>query len=142
MPRKATPTTWAQKMQKRPPHSVILAKDFAGVPAGLKLLISCPMEVQAYLLAEVPYGQTRPIQQMRKELAALHGADAACPVSTAIFLRIVAEHAWEQIEAGTPASEVAPFWRVIEPNTPLAKKLAAGSDWVARQRALESGLAS
>jgi hypothetical protein len=131
------PKTWAQKMKAKPPHTVVLDKDFAGVPAGARLLISCPHEVEAYLRNQVPAGETRAIQQMRRELAATHGADAACPVSTAIFLRTVAEAAWDEIEAGKPATEVAPFWRVVEPGSPLAKKLRAGSDWIAHQRQAE-----
>jgi hypothetical protein len=132
------PKTWSQKMQAKPPHTVVLDKDFAGVPAGATLLISSPAEIEAYLHAHVPAGEVRVVQQMRRELAQLHGADAACPVSTAIFLRIVAESAWDQIEAGAAATEVAPFWRVVEPNSPLAKKLRAGSQWIAQQRAAET----
>lgn len=131
------PKTWQQKMNAKPPHTVVLDRDFAGVPAGAKLLISCPREVEAYLRTQVPPGQTRAIQQMRRELAALHGADAACPVSTAIFLRTVAEAAWDAIEAGAPATEVAPFWRVVDPQSPLAKKLRAGAVWIEQQRSAE-----
>jgi hypothetical protein len=129
--------TWAEKMQAKPPHIARLDRDFAGVPAGSRLLISCPHEVEAYLRQHVPAGETRAIQQMRRDLAKLHGADAACPVSTSIFLRIVAEAAWDQIEAGTPVRDVAPFWRVVEPGSPLARKLRMGSDWIAHQRDME-----
>lgn len=73
----------------------------------------------------------------RRELAQQHGADAACPVSTAIFLRTVAEAAWDQIEAGVPVPQVAPFWRVVNPASALAKKLRAGPGWIAEQRAAE-----
>jgi hypothetical protein len=131
------PKTWQDKIQAKPPRTVVLDKDFAGVPAGARLLISCPLEVAHYLRTQVPPGETRAIQQMRRELARQHGADAACPVSTAIFLRTVAEAAWDQIEAGTAAAQVAPFWRVVEPSSPLAKKLRAGSEWIAQQRAAE-----
>jgi hypothetical protein len=118
---------------------VTLEKDFAGVPAGAKLLISCPVEVEHYLRQHVPSGETRELQQMRRELAKLHGADATCPVSTAIFLRTVAEAAWDEIESGVPTSEVAPFWRVVDPKSPLAKKLRAGGAWIEQQRAAERG---
>ncbi len=37
--------TWAEKMKTKPPHHVILDKDFAGIPTGSKLHISCPLEV-------------------------------------------------------------------------------------------------
>lgn len=136
MPRK--PKTWADKMQARPPHTVVLDKDFAGVPAGARLLISCPLELAEHLQTQIPPGTTISVQQLRRDLAARHGADATCPVSTAIFLRTVAETAWDEIEAGKPIDQVTPFWRVVEPGTPLAKKLRAGSDWIAEQRAAEA----
>jgi hypothetical protein len=129
--------SWQQKMRAKPPKTVVTDKDFAGIPAGSRLLISSPEEVDYYLRHCVPSGTTKPVQQMRRELAAIHGVDATCPVSTAIFLRVVAEVAWEEIEAGAAASEVAPFWRVVEPGSPLAKKLRAGSAWIAEQRAAE-----
>jgi hypothetical protein len=131
------PKSWQDKMKAKPPHTVTLDKDFAGVPAGSRLLISCPVEVEDYLRTKVPPGQTREVQQLRRELAAMHGADAACPVSTAIFLRTVAEAAWDQIEAGVPTSEVAPFWRVVDGNSKLAKKLRCGGAWIEQQRAAE-----
>lgn len=136
MPRQAK--TWAAKKQARPPHTVTLDKDFAGVPAGSRLLISCPLELEDYLRHHVPAGTTKAVQQLRRELAAWHGADATCPVSTAIFLRVVAEAAWDDIEAGKATTEVAPFWRVVEPGSPLAKKLRAGSAWIAQQRLAEA----
>ena len=134
--------TWQQKMQANPPHTVRLDKGFAGVPAGSILLISCPQVVESYLRAKVPVGETREIQQMRRELAAMHGAGASCPVSTALFLRTVAEAAWDRIEAGVSTEDVAPFWRVIDPKSPLAKKLRAGGAWIEQQRAAEREVAT
>jgi hypothetical protein len=115
-----------------------LDKDFAGVPAGSRLLISSPGELEEYLRKQVPVGTTKAIQQVRRELAVLHQADATCPVSTSIFLRTVAEVAWDEIEAGTPVTEVAPFWRVVDPKSPLAKKLRAGPQWIEQQRHAEA----
>lgn len=132
-----TAKTWADKKRAKPPHTVILDKDFAGVPAGARLLISCPVELEDYLRRHVPSGTTKEIQQVRRELASLHGADATCPVSTSIFLRTVAEAAWDEIQAGKATTEVAPFWRVIDPKSPLAKKLRAGSQWIEQQRLAE-----
>lgn len=131
------PKTWQEKMKAKPPHTVVLDKDFAGVQAGARLLISCPMEVESYLRQHIPPGETRAMQQVRRELARLHGADATCPVSTALFLRTVAEAAWDEIEAGTPVTKVAPFWRVVDPGSPMAKKLRAGSEWIEQQRRAE-----
>ena len=82
-------------------------------------------------------GRCGPVQPLRHELAQAHGADATCPVSTAIFLRVVAEAAWDERQAGARAAEVAPFRRVIAPDAPLAKKLRRGLQWIAQQRAAD-----
>lgn len=137
MPR--APKTWQQKMDAAPPHAVTLDKDFAGVPAGARLLISSPKEIRAFLRTHSRAGQFWPVQQLRRELAQAHGADATCPVSTSIFLRVVAEAAWDEMQSGASADEVAPFWRVIEPDSPLAKKLRCGPQWIEQQRAAECG---
>ncbi len=44
--------------------------------------------------------------------------------------------AGEQSVAAMP--DVAPFWRTIEPESPLAGKLSCGRDWVAARRAAEA----
>jgi hypothetical protein len=131
--------TWADKMKTKPPHVVVLDKDFAGVPKGARLLISSPEEI-AQFLHTIPSGRSLPMQQLRRELAAHHKADAACPVSTAIFLRAITEHAFEQVQAGVPLSKIPPVWRVIEPKAPILKKLSFDTAWIRTQRELE-GLA-
>lgn len=136
MPRSAK--TWAEKRKAKPPHTVTLDKDFAGIAAGSRLLISCPLELEEYLRKHVPAGTTKEIQQVRRELASLHNADATCPVSTSIFLRTVAEAAWDDLISGKSVTELAPFWRVIDPKSPLAKKLRAGSQWIEQQRQAEA----
>jgi hypothetical protein len=135
MPRKTK--TWAEKMQTGAPHVTVLERAFAGAPAGSKLWISSPLEMDAYLRSRVRPGQRATAQQIRRDLAAAHGADATCPLTTGIFLRIIAEHAWDQLQAGADLAEVTPFWRAVEPGSELAGKLRAGAAWIARQRGLE-----
>jgi hypothetical protein len=129
--------TWAEKMQTGAPQITRLDKPFAGVPAGATLLISSPKEVDAYLKTHVRPGTSCTVPELRYALAQAHRADATCPMTSSIFVRIVAENAWDELEAGAKITDVAPFWRVVEPNSPLAKKLRAGSEWIARQRAAE-----
>jgi hypothetical protein len=119
------------------PHVERLKKDFAGIPAGARLLISSPLELDAYLRQQIRPGTTRSIQEIRRDLAQAHAADATCPMTTSIFLRIVAENAWDQLQAGADIGEIAPFWRAVEPTSPLARKLRAGPDWIANQRESE-----
>lgn len=124
-------------MQAKPPHHVVLAKDFAGVKSGAKLHISSPEEI-ADELRQIPFGETVSIQQFRKNIARKQDCDATCPVSTSLFLRIVAEYAWqEHQENNVPIDDLPPFWRVIEPGTPLSRKLSFDPAWLSLQRELE-----
>jgi hypothetical protein len=47
-------------------------------------------------------------------------------MTAGIFLRIVAEVAIEQLNAGKAPSEVAPFWRVVSPQSAWSQKLSIG----------------
>lgn len=124
-------------MKTKPPHHVILEKDFAGIPKGSKLHISCPLEVAAELKTISP-GATLSVQALRRRLAEKNMCDATCPVSTSIFLKIVAEHAWEEYSRTGSTRGLAPFWRVVDAQSPLAKKLSFDPAWIDLQRELES----
>lgn len=129
--------SWQDKFNSRAQPAIeVLEKPFAGLQPGQTLLISTPAELDAQL-RQIPYGQTESVANLRQTLAALHRADSTCPLTTSIFLRIVAEVALEQIAHGQPVSDVAPFWRVVEPKSPLAQKLSCGPDWITAQRASE-----
>ena len=124
-------------MNAKPPHHVILEKDFAGIPKGSKLHISCPIEV-AQELKNIPAGTTMSIQAFRRRLAEKNNCDATCPVSTSIFLKIVAEHAWEEYNRTGSTQDLAPFWRTVDASSPMAKKLSFDSAWIDLQRELEA----
>jgi hypothetical protein len=127
MPRK--PKTWAEKMKAKPPHAVRLAQDFAGVPTGALLWISSPQEI-AEFVTRLPKGRSMAVQEMRRQLAQQHQADATCPVSTAIFLRTVTEYAFEQYQAGVALDQLPPVWRVIEPGAKVLRKLSFDTQWL------------
>lgn len=114
-----------------------LQAPFAGIAAGSMLFVGTPQIIDTWVRG-IPPGETRTVLRMRRELARQHECDATCPVSTAIFLRICAEASWEQLQQGQPLQAVAPFWRVVEPGSTLARKLPVDGDWIARQRALEA----
>ncbi len=131
--------SWTDKVkQARAPKRVLLETDFAGIKAGNMLFVGTPAILEEYVRS-VPRGEVRTIERLRREIARRHRCDAMCPVSTAIFLRMVAEAAWEQIESGADLADVTPFWRVVEPGSTLAKKLRADSRWIALQREAEAG---
>lgn len=130
--------SWAQKLEEaKPPHAAVLDKPYAGVPASARLLIASPLLVERYVAA-IPRGETRSVAKMRRDPAERHGADATCPTSTAIFTRIVAEAALDQLRSGVDRSAIAPFWRQIDPASPLARRLSCGPEFVADARASEA----
>jgi hypothetical protein len=124
------PTNWRKRFTNaKSPHVVTLHTDFAGVKAGMRMLISSPEEIAKFITA-IPKGETRTIARLRSDLANRSNSDAMCPVTTAIYLKVVAEVSLTELADGTPMSEVVPFWRIIEPSSKLAAKLSCGRDGV------------
>ncbi len=129
---------WNTKLKlKKLPKRVKIDKDFAGIKAGSMLFVGTPQIIDAYV-RKIPTGETRTIERMRRELARKNQCDATCPVSTAIFLRISAQAAIEQMNSGKPVATVTPFWRVVEPNSTIASKLTIDKQWIAHQRDVEA----
>lgn len=134
---RAVQKTWNHRFTaKRYPKRVTLEADFAGIPAGSTLFVGTPQILQTYI-RNIPIGETRTIQRLRRDIARANRCAAMCPVSTSIFLRILAEAAWDDLHAGKKVHEVTPFWRVIEPGSTIAKKLRVGEAWLLSQRQAE-----
>jgi hypothetical protein len=132
-------TSWGEKYRAaKPARITVLEKPFAGIREGARLFITSPKVIDAYLRG-IPPGKTKDVAAMREALAKKNKAEATCPTSTAIFLRVVAESALERVAAGELPSAVSPFWRVVEPEGALAQKLSCGPAFIAAQRALEAG---
>lgn len=74
---------------------------------------------------------------MRQQVAQSHNGDGCCPLTTSTATRIVAEAAWEEIASGKKPEQVTPFWRLIEPGSSIAQKLACGSDFIEHMRRQE-----
>ncbi len=70
---------------------------------------------------------------LRKDLALQYDAEYTCPVTTGIFLRIVAEANYEKLREGKSIDEITPFWRAISPSSALAKKLTFGQEFLLQQ---------
>lgn len=130
-------TTWSEKVDG-PGASVVKALDrpYAGHAVGDLMLISSPVEIDRRI-RRLKSGTAITAAEFRQRLADREGADFACPMTTGIFLRIVAEAALEQIAAGAPFENVTPFWRVIEPESALARKVSCGPAFIAGRRRAE-----
>ena len=95
MTQTATQRLHRAKASKR----VILQSDFAGIRAGSSMFVATPKIVDDFV-NQLPVGRFISMPELRADLAIENDCDATCPVSTAIFLRVVAEAALEQLEAG------------------------------------------
>lgn len=124
----------AKKQIKR----VVMEKPFGGIKAGETMLVATPQMVDAYI-REIPHGAHRTIPEMRAELAARENCSGTCPMSTSIFVRMVAEAALEDLGDNKAVSEVSPFWRILTSDDKIAKRLAIDPAWIDEQRQLEAG---
>jgi hypothetical protein len=130
--------TWQEKLNDaRTPHVETATKTFAGIHVGQRMLIPTPMLIDEYI-RQIPEGSVVDSATLRRDLAIEQGAEVTCPLTTGIFLRIVAEAAYEEYEKGKPAGSITPFWRVIDDNSPTAKKLTFGTAFLQAQRKKEN----
>jgi hypothetical protein len=129
----ATKKNWLDKLNEhKEPKIKRIDIDFADIPSGSNMLIATPKIIDQYI-QEIGVGKCINIKTLRKDLAIEHNADYTCPVTTGIFLRIVAEANYEKLQQGKLIEEITPFWRAIEPNSALAKKLTCGQDFIQQQ---------
>jgi hypothetical protein len=129
--------TWAEKLSAAKQTKVVRTTiDFAGVPANSNMLIATPQLVDAYI-NQIEKGKSVTPLTMRTDIALENNAEYSCPVSTGIFLRIVAEAAYEKYAQTNSLKGVTPFWRVVEPDSALAKKLSFGQEFIIEQRKKE-----
>ena len=74
------------------------------------MLIPEPKKINA-LVQSIQFGKVVTMSNLRSRLAKDAGADIACPMTTGIFLKIVAFAAEENREMG---KDVTPYWRVVK----------------------------
>ncbi|MEO1659722.1 MAG: hypothetical protein AAFR51_01940 [Pseudomonadota bacterium] len=124
--------------REKQPKTVVMDKAWAGMQPGQSMLVATPQMVDAYIQG-IPHGETQTIADMRNMMALTHDCDGMCPLSTSIFVRMVAEAALEDLADGKSVSEVSPFWRMVSSEDKIAKRLNLDPAWLDDQRALEAG---
>jgi hypothetical protein len=119
--------TWRQKLEEEhPDHGKVI-----DIPPKMqnrfgtgKMLIPKPLDINA-LINKIPKGKLATVTQIREKLAKDANANCSCPMTTGIFLRIVAEVAEEDVRSGK--TEVTPYWRVIKADGSLNEKFPGGT---------------
>ena len=79
-------------------------------------LIPRPEIIDDYI-KHVPFGKSIKLSTMRNDLAIEYQADKTCPVTAGIFLRIVSEASFEELNEGKSIDEITPFWRMVHPQS-------------------------
>ena len=121
-----TRKTWRQKLEEEhPEHGKVV-----DIPPKMqnrfgtgKMLIPKPLDIDA-LINKIPKGNLATVAQIREQLARDAHAHCSCPMTTGIFLRIVAEVAEEDWSNGK--KDITPYWRVIKADGSLNEKFPGG----------------
>jgi hypothetical protein len=130
--------SWLDKLQEKKEAKVKHTDiKFADIPADSEMYIATPQIIDNYI-KQIPEGKKVSVLNMRKDLAIENNAEYTCPVTTGIFLRIVAEANYEKYTQTNSLKDITPFWRIIEPNSALVKKLTFGNNFIIEQRKAES----
>jgi hypothetical protein len=115
---------WREKLEKeRKPRIVKVPPKMRNAWGTGKMLIATPLLVDAEV-RKVKKGKLTTTTQIMKSLARQFKADCACPMTTGIFLRIVAEAAEEDRANGR--KQIAPYWRVLKSDGSLNEKYPSG----------------
>ena len=86
------------------------------------MLIPEPKKIDN-LVKSIEFGKVVTMSSLRARLARDAGADMACPMTTGIFLKIVAFAAEENRTMG---NDVTPYWRVVKDGGKLNDKFPEG----------------
>lgn len=92
-------------------------------PPGASMVISTPGIIDE-VVRKIPKGKLATMTTLRAALSNRHKTDIACPITTGIFLGIVAKAAAEMEDMG--ARRVAPWWRVLRSDGTLNDRMPGG----------------
>lgn len=116
--------SWKLKMEK--PSEPEIVELPPNMPAGWgqgTMVIVTPKIIDT-LVNSVPRGKLITIGAMRKKFAHDYDTATTCPLTTGIFLRIVAEAAEENRKEGK--TNVTPYWRVVRDTGEMIDKFPGG----------------
>ncbi len=119
-------TSWREKLERVPEAKVFeIPRPMQRQFGTGTMVIPKPLDVEA-LIRRVPKGKIMTLSDLRRTLAAEAHADVACPLTTGIFLRIIAEASEEEIRQGK--KRITPYWRVVRDDGRLMEKWPGGAE--------------
>jgi len=129
--------SWVEKRENCKEHQIkTISKTIADMPSGSLMLIPSTKIVDKFV-RNIPKGTFVNFRSLRIKLANKFKCDVTCPLTSGIFMRIVSEAAYEEYMSGFELELITPFWRTVDPNSNLAKKLECGIDFIIEQQEKE-----
>lgn len=120
---------WRVKLERasspKNPHLTEAPAQWFGGKLVDKMVIPSALELDE-IIRQIPKGQKVNIKDLRADYAASHGADITCPLTSGIFLRIIAENSEEERSQGK--KDVTPYWRVVDDKGQMPPKIQAVYD--------------
>lgn len=118
-------TPWTEKLEKEQEARIVEVPPKMQKAWGAgKMLIATPLLVDAEV-RKIKKGKLTTVSQIMESLAKQFKTDCTCPMTTGIFLRIVAEAAEEDRANGK--KQIAPYWRVLKSDGSLNEKYPGGA---------------
>ncbi len=119
-----TRKSWREKLEKEQRVRIVNIPPRMEKRFGRgKMLIPRPLDVDA-LIRRVERGKLITQAQIRERLAEEYNVDITCPITTGIFVNIVARTAEEDLQSGKKS--IAPYWRVVNSDGGLNPKFPGG----------------
>jgi hypothetical protein len=116
-------SSWREKLERPQEAKLVrVPPKMARFGKGM-MLIPTPSLVDE-LLRKIPKGRLVTVGTIRQKLACDHDADVTCPLTTGIFVRIVAEAAEE--DRAQNKKRITPYWRVVRDDGSLNPKFPGG----------------
>lgn len=123
-PKPKSLTPWRDKVEKpQEPRVVDVPTDAKPPFKPGKMIIATPRIIED-IVRKIPRGKLATVSQIMQILCRDFGTDSACPITTGIFLNIVAKAAEEDKACGR--TEIVPYWRVLRGKADLNPKFPGG----------------
>jgi hypothetical protein len=115
---------WKLKMEKPSAPEVVELPPNSPVAWGRGTMVIVTPKIIDTLVNSVPKGRLITIGEMRKKFARDYDTGTTCPLTTGIFLRIVAEAA--EVDRQEGKASVTPYWRVVRDTGEMIDKFPGG----------------
>ena len=113
--------SWKDKFESKSNIQVKkLNKSYWGNPIGSKMLIPSPKVIQEYI-NNSEFGDKLDVRTMRNDLAIEFNADFTCPMTTGIFLKIVAEYNYEKLKEKKKSRKYVRFGELLNQKVNLQR---------------------